>query len=495
MTGTPTDFIQRLLAGCWRRRFLIGVPLLLLPPLGYAVGRYAPKTYEVQMTLLVQEPAKQSPYLGDLVVGTRLGERMPVLVSLVRNHSGIAAVASELGKIAPGMPKAERDAVVMAISNGLTMRLIGADLVELRLRGGSPDGLAELLDGIARRFVDKLVGPERASIASSVRFLEQQIEGRRQIVAAAERRLADFKAENATNLPEAHAEASERLARMRQLLDERRVELQGIDARIIDMADTIGAADPLLLRIDGEIARLSTEATQLSATYTADHPDLKETRQRLAALREERRRLAARPARGREATETALAQSEAYRQARASQISLGVEVARLEKGIRQLAPLVSDQTKVAHVLAGLEAELRNERAILETLAKRHEMARVTGDLGLFEADDRVKIVDPPGEPVSNAPSPYLFLLAGIVAGLGLGLGLAVTAELGDATVRRRAQIESIRGLRLLARFPKRPMHTVLADGLPGDGAAAPDPFPIAAAPAGSVVQALKRRSP
>jgi uncharacterized protein involved in exopolysaccharide biosynthesis len=102
----------------------------------------------------------------------------------------------------------------------------------------------------------------------------------------------------------------------------------------------------------------------------------------------------------------------------------------------------------------LNRAVASAREIHDQLAKRFEMARVTGSLGRFEAPERVKLIDPPTEPTTpTTPPAILFLAFGIVGGLILGVGLATVAETLDGSLRRREQVEKQLGIPLLSRIP------------------------------------------
>jgi len=474
MHRSRSEIVHFLVSVAWRRRFLICVPLLLLPAVGFAVGMFAPRTYVTHMTLLVQEPAKLNPYLGDLAVGTRLQERMPVITSLVRNPSGLEDVALALGRISPDTPKPVRDDVIRKLSKGLTIQLIGTDLVELRLAGDTADVLELELAAIAARFIDKLTAPERESIAGTVEFLERQIDGRRPLLQAASQRLAEFRARNAAALPDARAADGARLAGLRDLLDERRRALAGATAALSALQATILNTNPLLDQIEKEVARLSGEVAHLRSRYTENHPALRAAQAELRSLEEQRAAVGSGSRPGDPPPSAVSAsQAEPLRAAKAQQLSLQVEVAQLERAVTD-AEAAAVQTDVQSDLARLESDLATEKELYDKLVKRYEMAQVSGALGSFEAGERVKIIAPPEHPIDVGPSSTVFLLAGIVGGLALGLGLAVTAEMGDDSMRRRDQVERITGLPVLARIAR----------FAPDAAAAVDPDtpPMAAAP-------------
>jgi polysaccharide chain length determinant protein (PEP-CTERM system associated) len=486
--GRPvSEILHLLLAAGWRRRFLICIPLLLLPPIALVVGVLGAKVYEAHMTILVQEPAKLNPFLEDLAVGTRLMERMPVLSSLAHSQQTLSTVAADLGLITPTTPKSERDALTSDFSRNLRIELIGEDLVEMRLRGASPEHLHQILNGIGQRFIEKLVAPERSSIAGSVTFLQEQISSRRASLTDAEDSLARFKTESADRLPELHTDNLTRLAKLKELLEERRTELAGATAAVADLHFTLGATNPVVDRLEQDIVRLSSELALLRARYTDEHSSVQAVVTQLRRLEEERARtialtneivksndvdqlwsLAVGKQTGPDTPPLLLSQFEQLQSARRRESSLREEVAQLERSVAELRDIVRSQTKVETELTRLERDLGTDREIYGSLVKRFEMARVTGDLGTFEAAERVQIIDEPDQATPIGPSVLLFVLAGVIGGLVLGLGLAVMAEFGNETVRQRSDLERIPDLRLLARIPRMPVESRALD-IPATG--------------------------
>jgi uncharacterized protein involved in exopolysaccharide biosynthesis len=481
------EIANLVLAAGWRRRFLICVPLLLLPLIGLAAALVGKKQYETRMTILVQEPAKLNPFLADLAVGTRLKERIPVLESLARSPFVLGAALAELKLVTPQTPKEQRDALIRRLASSLKIELVEADLVDLRLRGSRSMSLDALLAVIGRQFIEKLVAPERSSIAGSVEFLERQMNERRASLAETERRLAEFKSKHASQLPELHATNFERLANLRQLLKERRTELAGATAAA-ELRETLGTTNPLVGHLQDAIVRVTGELAMLRARYTDGHSSVQAVMSQLRRLEEERAhaleqaqavaeddfdRLWNQAVGTKEQADQPrflLSQLEQLQAAKARRTTLEKEVKQLEESIAELGAVVANQSNVTTELTAIERDLSTEREVYATLLKRFEMARVTGDLGTFEADQRVMVIQDPDQPSSISPPLVVFVLAGAIGGLAMGLGLAVAAELADETVRRRTDLERIGGLRLLARIPLLPAEA-LAPATAGQGEA------------------------
>jgi uncharacterized protein involved in exopolysaccharide biosynthesis len=139
---------------------------------------------------------------------------------------------------------------------------------------------------------------------------------------------------------------------------------------------------------------------------------------------------------------------------KAKQESLTREVAGLAASVAEAQASVATYGTVEREQHQLDRRVLAAREMHDSLAKRYEMARVTGALGKFEAPERVKLIDPPTMPtVPMTPPAILFVIGGIFGGLALGAALAFAAELADGSLRRREQIEVGLGLPLLSRLP------------------------------------------
>ena len=103
----------------------------------------------------------------------------------------------------------------------------------------------------------------------------------------------------------------------------------------------------------------------------------------------------------------------------------------------------------------LQRDVKIKRQLYDELTERYEMAQLTGSLGVFEENKRVKIIDLPYTPSikSNMPT-FLFVIAGLVAGIGLGIGLAILFELFDSSVKRKSEIEDILNVPVITVIPK-----------------------------------------
>ena len=466
--------IFAILAGAWRRRYLIAVPILLMPFVGLAGGILSPKSFETFTTILIQEPAKQNPFLEDLTVATNLQGRMEALNALLHSRHILGEVAYTRGMITDETPEREVQRVIGQLSRSLSARLVGEELVEIRYRAKDPSDMAEVLKLVSIRFVERIIAPQRSSIANSESFLNSELEARRTDLDEAEQKLAEYKNNHAEALPELHAANVSRLDRMRQTLALKTAELDGARSALQSMKHRISQTNPVVGRLEEEVVEIRSQLAVLRARYTDRHSRVQAALRQLRTLEEERSRLLTQSAALDDADMDRLwnmatmarvtmeegvqpllvSQFQALQAAENQELTLTQEVEGLTAEVAKLETQVADFGDHERRLIELNREISVKRKIYQDLAERHQLARVTGSLGRAEEQERVMLIDPPFQPMapSNLPLP-MFVIAGLFGGIALGCGLALAVELMDTRLRRRDQLSDVIGVPVLARIP------------------------------------------
>jgi uncharacterized protein involved in exopolysaccharide biosynthesis len=150
-----------------------------------------------------------------------------------------------------------------------------------------------------------------------------------------------------------------------------------------------------------------------------------------------------------------LSQMQRLQEAEGKRSTLRNEVEQLKKAIDEIRGSISTFAPIEQELQKLERAVTAAREMHDLLAKRYEMARLTGSLGRYESPERIKVIDSPQEPTSPVtPGRIIFVLAGLVGGIILGAGLGVAFEVLDPKLRRRDDVEIASGLPVIAFIPK-----------------------------------------
>lgn len=479
MFETTSDTLAYLVQVAWRRRFLAFIPVLLLPPLALVAATLAPQRYESRMTLLVQEPAKLNPILNDIAVNPNLKERMSALIALAHSEVVLGRVLEDLGRIGPNTDPREKENMVRSLSAAVNIQLVGSDIIEMRLRAMDPSSPAITLEALSKRFIERVVSPERTAVEDSERFLKGQMNERRVALEAAERAFSAFKTANADKLPALYNSTVSRLAQLEQQIETKEMDLGTADATLADLRRRLATTNPLIGRIEESIVQVSAELASLRARYTDQHSDVQAAMRKLDRLEGERQHLLS-SARDIESVDldrlwnlaagvtqatdggadnrTApllVSQLQKLQEAQARKVGLEKEVEQLKAAAVMLQRDIAAFGPIEAQQQNLERNVTTARENYDSLAKRYEMARVTGALGLFEAPERVKTLEPPANPAPKVtPGYFLYVLAGIAAGIAVGGALAGAAELLDNRMRRPQDFARVLGIPVIARIPR-----------------------------------------
>ena len=481
MTLALRDIIQLVLSAAWRRRYLICVPFLVMIPVSLIGAKWVPKTYQSKMIVLLQETGKNNPFLKDYVVGLEVRDRFAALQALLKSEHVLLDVLRDIHG-----PEIERDQVKLSammrqLANEVSVELVGADLVEFKLKGREPKGLGNTLASISKHFLDRLLSPETSSLGDAEEFLKDQMEKRRKDLVQAEQAYSQFKTENSDKLPAVYATTVQALGAMRQKLEEKTRELSDSDAALKDIRHQLSTTNPIVGRLEEAMIQATSELTALKSRYTDEHSEVQAAEKRLERLQEERRiymedvskidqldidrlwNMASGQSQSSEKPPALLvSQLLRLQEARAKHASLQNDVDQLNASVSEIHRTMALHGPIEQELQRLEKEVTSAREMYETFVKRHDSAATSRALGIFSSPERVKIIDAPQDPKFPVTLPAIvYMLAGLVAGLSLGIGLAVVAEMLDQRLRKAADFCDLLKAPLMARLALIPQHGLM----------------------------------
>ncbi|MGI9875138.1 GumC family protein [Vibrio chagasii] len=462
-----------LLNAAWRQRYVIFVPILILPFVGFGVSKLAPTKYDSHTSMLIQETAKMNPFLEDIAVSTMLKDRMSALRTLLHSRHVLYSVAEELELTTPEMSDVEKQEIITDLSQRLSVNQLGKDFIKISLSSNTPAGMEATLTSISQHFIEQLLAPERSSIQDSSSFLKIHIDERSAALAEAEEALARYVNENVHSTPEVQSQSLNRLASLKQTLAEKEAELSGVQKSLGSIDQQLSKTNPVIGRLEDQIIDTQSALTLLKAKYTNKHSAVQAKMLELERLENERKTLLALKQPGLNsdqlwdiASSTTMSnlsdtqpllvtQLHSLQLVRAQFESLKEETKSLRTMIFELEHKANNFGDNAKEMYRLQRDVKIKRQLYDELTERYEMAQLTGSLGVFEENKRVKIIDLPYTPSikSNMPT-FLFVIAGLVAGIGLGVGLAILFELFDSSVKRKSEIEDILNVPVLTVIPK-----------------------------------------
>ncbi|AGQ91021.1 chain-length determining protein [Vibrio parahaemolyticus] len=465
--------ISVLLHGAWRRRYMIVIPMLVLPILGFGVSKLVPTTFVAHTSMLIQETAKMNPFLQDIAVSTMLKDRLSALSTLLKSRHVLYSVAKEQGLIDDDMGAKEQEFIIKDLASRLSVQQLGKDFIQIQLRSGKAQGMESMLTSVSNRFVEQLLAPERSSIKDSSHFLTIHINKRREELDKAEHAFAEYKNTYSHATPEMQAQSLTRLASLKQTLAEKEAELAGVTRSLGSLDQQLSKTNPVIGKIEEQIIEIRSELTLLRAKYTEAHSLVQGKLRELKRLEQERTVLLSSKQPelnsnqlwdiASNATVSSLGEAQPLLVSQLHQLqimrsrfeSLTEETISLQKMIQELESNAHRFGSTATEINRLARDVAVKREMYDDLVERYEMAQLTGSLGVFEENKRVKIIDAPFTPTipSNLPS-IVFIILGFIGGAGLGVGLATLLELADNSVRSRRALEKHLGVPVITTLPK-----------------------------------------
>ncbi|WP_413111328.1 sugar transporter [Thaumasiovibrio sp. DFM-14] len=463
-----------LLQAAWQYRYLIVLPVALLPFIATFINGTQPKNYYSHTTILVQETALMNPFLEDLSISYNLEERMEALRVMIHSRYILSEVVESL-QLNPSPTESSRQAMRVKLSQNLKLSLAGSDLIKISLNWDKPEQMTDILRLVTAQFLERLQAPGKTSVTNSEQFLRQQLLETEKELALAEQTLSDFKQRNIDYLPQLQSNQNMNVSDLRAQRRETELDLMQAKTSREALKIRLIKSNPIMALLEEERIKAEAQLTILRARYTDNHSKVKAVLRRVNTLREESNKLIKQQQNLSESELNQLwtiaasanseqdsnnhtlliSQLEQFQQAETRIESLEQRQTALQNQIELLTRQRERTAVLEKELKALERNFEVKEKIYNRLLERYEMAQVTGQLGRFEESDKLKVIDIPYTPVqpTNWPWWFSFILGGI-GGAGLGLSLATFMRLIDTRIYSTTQVEQLTHIPTIARIPR-----------------------------------------
>ncbi len=449
-----------LIATAVRRRWLmVLVAVVVTPVVAVAVNKAMPNRYKATAKVLIQESKAVNPILNDKMVDWNVKNRIQVLQELIRGNAILEKVLRQTGQITEKDTPPSIEAKVARFRKEVEVFGLANTMAQLTVTQGSPDATYETLKVLVATFIGEMLRPQKESITESAEFLRVQIQRLRSELQGDERLLAQYKGENATELPEVFHQNLDMTLQLRRSLAEAETELQAALRRKDLLETRLRSQTPASRQVEVKLLEAKARLRELRGAYTDEHPALETQRVLIQRLEAEHNNPA--PA----ASEFDLAHLEALASSRGGDRRTGggvdgrgdllssdilsyksvlgeIEGAlgkvqavkrRLAQSDGQVREFARNEMNVTHMQRDVDAKSKVYRELLV----KYEDALVTRELALYDEKGQVWVVEPPTRPIhSTKPATPIVAIGGLFGGIVLGVVLAALAEFLSGVVRR-----------------------------------------------------------
>jgi polysaccharide chain length determinant protein (PEP-CTERM system associated) len=437
------------------------VPFAVVMAMALLLAAVAPRKYR-SGTLILVESKNMPEHFVTPVTTEGMAQQLNNIRQVVMSRTRLEEVIEKLDPY-PETAGQPSHVVVEAMRRAIEIRVQGNDSFVIEYVNRDPVKAMEVTNMLATRFTEDAATLRDALTQKAYDFVQESVEDARRALEEREAALRRHKQRYWGALPE---QLDSNLRVLQQLqaeqqtlgeslrtLQERRAALERslLEGRRLATAAG-GTSTPA-----AELAKLRATYDSLRNRYTERHPDMAALAARIERLSAQVRAEAASPENAKDplTDPETLALTESLRQVEADIDGLRVRRERLDERIVAFQARVEQTPRAEQELASLTRDYQQLRENYNIALKKEMDAQMARRLEEHWKGAYFRVLDPaylPRRPI-RAYVP-IFLMLGLVAGLGAGLVTAFVADLLDRTVKTERDVEGLVAAPLLVGIPR-----------------------------------------
>jgi polysaccharide chain length determinant protein (PEP-CTERM system associated) len=478
-----------------RRLWIILLPALLAPGIGFGISYLFPPRYTSTSTVLVESQKVPGVYVKPVVTEDVM-QRITTLQQQILSRNRLQPLIERLGLAKNG---ASLEGELNDIRDNIQVQPVPPAVGSSKKKSSDYDvpGFNVLFTAsnprLAQQICNQLTSmlleenlKSREQVAqSTTEFLTRQLDEAKRNLDEQDAKLAAFKRQYVGQLPE---DADNNLKILMGLNSQLDANTQTLNRAQQDKAYAESVLAQQLAAwkssqsttspqaLEQQLAALQNQLLQLQARYTADHPDVIKTKSDIAQLQKKLDEAnSAKPDASIEKTN--LAEPPEVRQTRVQihQYELAItqatrEQARLQNQIQLYQSRVALSPTVEEQYKQLTRDYDTAQKFYDDLLAKRNDSAMTTDMERQQQGEQFRLLNAanlPNEP--SFPNRILFAGGGVGVGLALGLGLAFWLEINDKAIRSEADVEAVMELPMLISLPWLGDKESKPEGEPGKG--------------------------
>jgi polysaccharide chain length determinant protein (PEP-CTERM system associated) len=463
-----------------RRWWLILLPAILGPAIGYAIALALPSRYTSQTLVLVEQQKVPDTFVQS-VITEELAKRLGTMQEQILSRTRLQPIIEKFGLYKNKVGRVPMEDLVNDMRDAIELKPVrtvasarGGDMpgFYLSFTADNPRMAQQVCAEITSMFIEENLRIREQSAQGTTSFLDAQLADAKRQLDEQDARLAQFKRKHIGGLPDETQTnlnllmtVNTRLDATTQALNRAQQDKTYTESLLAQQVaawqapKSGGGSRP---ETDQQrLEAMENELLALQARYTSDHPDVVKLRNSIEQLKQKLREgvgndKAAESAQGPAGPDPPQilqwrsqlhAYNEAIGQYTREQERLKEQVKLYQSRI-QLSPLVEQEYK--QLTRDYDMALRFYN---ELLAKRNQSQMAT-NLERRQQGEQFRVMDPANLPEEPAfPNRPLFAASGLGIGLALGLGIALLLEFLTKVIRTEMDVDSYLHLPTLALLP------------------------------------------
>lgn len=466
MLGHRTLTLQDYSTILKRRWWILAIPAIIFPIVGYGITFFVQPEYLSQTLVLVEQQKVPESYVK-AVVTEDLSGRLASMKEQITSRSRLQPIIERFNLFANSglsmddrIDRTRKNIGIAPIQSEIA-RTNGLPGFFISFKASDPRTAQLVCGEIQSLFVSENLSDRAASAAGTTDFLKGQLADAKAKLDEQDAKLRKFQQTYVGKLPGAEASNINMLTTLNTQLD---AATQGL-ARMEQ--DKSYAESILSLQIQNqgtptpehggtapqaqqaELQQLLAQEADLTSRYTDDYPDVLSVKRKIKELRQ---KIAETPATATApATPTPTPKSTdslGVQQLRAQLRSMDQGIAQkkrdqaaIQAQLHQYQERVASSPEVEEEYKSITRDNQTAQAFYDDLLSKMNQSKMATDLERRQQGEQFRVMDEPNLPESpSSPKRPVYIMGGLAAGLFLGLLIVGTLEYLDTAVRSERDI-------------------------------------------------------
>jgi polysaccharide chain length determinant protein (PEP-CTERM system associated) len=447
-----------------RRWWIIAIPAIIFPIVGFALTFLVQPEYMSQTLVLVEQQKVPESYVK-AVVTEDLNGRLATMKEQILSRSRLQPIIERFNLFANSKLSMDdridltRKNIGIAPIQSEIARTNGLPGFYISFKAGDPRTAQLVCGEIQSLFVSENLSDRAASAAGTTDFLKGQLADAKAKLDEQDEKLRKFQQTYVGKLPGAEASNLNMLTTLNTQLDattqaiarleQNKSYVESMASLQQSQASQQGEHGSTPQTKQVELQQLQAQEADLTSRYTDDYPDVVSVRRKIRELQEQIAKAPAPVAEKPVAASTPKpADSIAALQLRTQLKAMDQEIAQkkrdqasIQTQLHLYQERVASSPEVEEEYKSITRDNQMAQAFYDDLLNKIQTAKMAVDLEKRQQGEQFRVMDEPNLPESpSSPKRPVYVAGGLAAGLFLGLLIVGTLEYMDTAVRSERDI-------------------------------------------------------
>lgn len=439
-----------------------------------------PPKYRSETVILIEQQKIPQHYV-EPNIASDLNYRLQSMSEQILSRTRLLAIIQSFQLYAQDGSRQDPDAQVADMRKNVKIEMVRTrrdefSAFKIAFTDSNPVVAQKVTGELTSLFINENLRSRAQLSEDTTAFLENQLEAARVSLDVQEQRLREFRSSHLGQLPEqlqgnvqilgglqsqlqAATDALHRAEQQRLFLQYQHRALAGSSTKTGEPGQPTS-----LPALERKLEGLRSQLAELTANYTAQHPDVVKVRTEVAATEAAKARMLERlkstpdPESGNSSLAGDTSKGtllEGEQKANELEIAnASAKIRRLEAQIDEYRGRLNSAPVREQQLVAITRDYEQSRTYYESLLAKKLQSEMATNLEKRQQGEQFRMIDPPNLPHKPYwPNRLAFSLGGLAAGLALGLGLVLLLEFANPRIYQDQELRNIEGLSVLVSVP------------------------------------------